>query len=416
MANVQPFPGIRYQPASFDGDLSSVICPPYDVLDESDKSALMAKDDRNFVQVDLPFVPPKQAGPQAVYDRAAATVGAWLKSGTLIQDGSPAFYVYHQSYRYDGTDYVRKLFLGRLGLEAFGEGCVFPHEETFGGPKEDRLKLTQATQCNMSPIFGLYPDEGNEVSAVFDVAATGKPTCRATMDGMEHRLWVVRDPEIPVKVSALMGSRSIYIADGHHRYGTAMMYKSFVESQGGTLRPAHPVNFVLTAFCGMSDAGLLILPTHRVLHSPVGITVEKLLTGWSSGIERCGGEESDLTLVDGADGSETPVRFTNRAVLNELASEKSAAWRGLDLAYLHRYLIDELMAGQGRVEPQIEYVKAEQAARDMAAQTKGVACLTRSISMAALEQVSRAGDLMPHKSTYFFPKIATGLVIHSLTE
>lgn len=413
MAVVQPFRAIRYNPSQWAGDLSSVICPPYDVLDAEDRDALLARDPKNFVAIDLPHVPPKKAGPEEAYERAQNTLGTWLREGTLIRDTEPCLYVYHQAYEYQGRTYLRKMFFAALHLERFGQGCVVPHEETFGGPKEDRLKLTIATRCNLSPIFALYTDPENQVSRAFASVTSSQPKYVATMDGVENRLWATSAPDILSAVTALMADKNVYIADGHHRYGTGLMYRDFLIEQEGTLPANHPANFVLTVLCGMEDPGCLILPTHRVLTGLDGLDAAGLLEIWAEGCDSCPPDRADVTLFDGKD--EIPVRFTRPEALEELAPEKSAAWRALDLAYLHRYLIEDLLERRKGIRPNAEYHKLEAKARERTLDG-GIACLTRSIEMAALRAVSDAGDLMPQKSTYFYPKLATGLIARTLTS
>ncbi|OQZ00637.1 MAG: hypothetical protein B6D36_14850, partial [Planctomycetes bacterium UTPLA1] len=157
MAHIEPFTALRFT----ERDVSNLIAPPYDILDDTDKAALLRKDDHNIVAIDLPHVPPKTAGPDEVYQRAAGEMTSWLDIRCLARDELPGLYVYHQSYKLGKKTLTRKKFFARLRLEEFGRGQVFAHEQTFGGPKEDRLKLTAATRCNVSPIFGLYPDPAN---------------------------------------------------------------------------------------------------------------------------------------------------------------------------------------------------------------------------------------------------------------
>ncbi|MHC4610708.1 MAG: DUF1015 family protein, partial [Planctomycetota bacterium] len=163
MAEIRPFQAIRYDQTRWGGDLSNVIAPPYDVLDQSDKEALLSRSDHNIVAIDLPHIPPKSAGPPEVYQRSAQMLDGWLESGALVRESQPALYVYHQVFEHDGKRYTRRKFIARLRLVPFSEGIVLPHEQTFGGPKEDRLALTKATRCNVSPVFALYTDPQDAV-------------------------------------------------------------------------------------------------------------------------------------------------------------------------------------------------------------------------------------------------------------
>ncbi|MEE8170745.1 MAG: DUF1015 domain-containing protein, partial [Phycisphaerae bacterium] len=261
MAQIRPFRAIRYP----DRDISNRIAPPYDVLDRADKQALLARNDRNIVAIDLPHVPPKQAGPPETYEHAAMLLRQWLADGALRQDEHPALYVYHQTFAHGGRTYTRRKFFARLRIEEFGAGSVYPHEQTFGGPKADRLMLTRATRCNLSPIFTLFPDETNDVAGAFETAIKREPDAAGTLDGVESRLWAVTDAAVIDRVCGLLADRSVFIADGHHRYGTAVMYRDELAKSQGGLPDDHPANFVLCVLAGMEEPGLLILPTHRVV-------------------------------------------------------------------------------------------------------------------------------------------------------
>ncbi|UCG33532.1 MAG: DUF1015 domain-containing protein, partial [Phycisphaerales bacterium] len=262
MAAIQEFRAIRYGSGSGLGrDLSAVIAPPYDVLDEADKARLTAQSNYNIATIDLPFIPPKKAGPDEVYQQAAKTMNKWLEGGVLARDDKPAFYLYHQNFQWEGREYTRRLFFARLRLEPFGEGSVFPHELTFGGPKEDRLKLMKATRCQLSPIFGLYLDPANKIMSLLEAKVVSEPDVAAVMEDVANRLWAVTDPDANAAVRDAMSDKKIYVADGHHRYSTALMYRDWLAEQEGELAPDHPARFVLMALAVMEDPGMLILPT-----------------------------------------------------------------------------------------------------------------------------------------------------------
>ena len=177
MADIRPFRGIRYDTGKLGADLSAQIAPPYDVLAEADKAALLARSDRNIVAIDLPHVPPKTPGPDAVYAEAAERLSAWRSDGTLLTETSPAVYRYHQTFTHGGRTFTRHMLAARLRLERYGEGSVFPHEQTFPGPRADRLKLMQATRCNLSPVFAMYTDPKGQVAAALGNAA-GAPDAK----------------------------------------------------------------------------------------------------------------------------------------------------------------------------------------------------------------------------------------------
>jgi uncharacterized protein (DUF1015 family) len=232
------------------------------------------------------------------------------------------------------------------------------------------------------------------------------------MEGVENRLWIVTDAAVIDRVRSAMAPKKIFIADGHHRYGTGLNYRDYVAEQaGGSLPKNHPANFVLMVLASMNDPGCVILPYPRVL---AGTSLDTVLSAWRPGIAEAPESDADVTLFEGATGRTACIRFTDRAKLQSLAPDQSDAWRALDVAYIHRYLIDELMTAAGAGEPTIRYVKSTDVAKKVAQEESGVALLVRATPMDHLRGVSEAGDLMPQKSTYFYPKLATGLTINPL--
>lgn len=428
MSEIQPFAAIRYATGATHRDLSSRLAPPYDVLDVEDKRRLLERDPHNFVAIDLPHVPAKAAGPPEAYQQARATFEQWLAEGALVRDPQPAIYVYHQRYTHGGQSYVRRKFFVRLRLEPFGSGSVFPHEQTFGGPKEDRLALTRAVQANLSPIFGLYSDPQNGVIELLEQAKPAEPLAVGTLDGVENLLWAVTDPGTIEQVRRQMADKPVFIADGHHRYGTALLYRDELRQQQGDLPDDHPANYVLTVLCGMEDPGLLILPTHRVLTGVTGVAellggdarlrVEPLAVADPDEVPRQLAEYGPQALALFEADRWHVVRPAAEDLLDALEPEHSPAWRRLALAVLHAYIIDRRIVPDrlGGQRPQIEYVKSAPAAVQKARDNTGCAFLLQPTTMDELRAVCQAGDLMPQKSTFFYPKLASGLVIHSLRD
>jgi uncharacterized protein (DUF1015 family) len=264
MAHIRPFSAIRYASRP-ELNFSHVIAPPYDVIDDSGKAALQARHPHNIVTADFPYTVPKTAGPDAVYEQASITLDSWMRAGVLKRDGRPALYPYAQRYEHNGRMLHRRGFIALVRLSPFGEGQVVPHEQTYKGPIEDRLKLMRATGVQMSPIFGLYSDSRHEMTNLLYRNAI-KPELSGTLDGVQHDLWSVIDAEVENQVIDFMGTKPVYIADGHHRYTTALQYQFEQEqANGGPLPPAHPANWCMFVLVAMQDDGLLILPTHRLV-------------------------------------------------------------------------------------------------------------------------------------------------------
>ena len=412
MPEIKPFAAIRFDHTRCNGDLSALIAPPYDVLNQAEKDALLAKSDRNIVAIDLPHIPPKSAGPPGAYERAARLLEAHLADGALVHENRPALYVYHQEFEYGGASFTRRKFFAVVRLQPFSEGSILPHEETFGGPKEDRLALMKATQCQLSPILGMFADPGDRVGGAFAGETARAPDVTADMGGIQHRLWIVTDAGVIDRVTSELAEKRIFIADGHHRYGTALMYRdSVLERAGGSLAHDHPANYIMFVLASMDDPGCLILPYHRVL---AGVDSETVRAAWSAGTAPVSPKDADVVLFDGRSGEETALRFGARDSLREVEPDHCDAWYELDYAYLHRYLIDVLLHKSLAAPPDVRYVKSADAARRTARDESGVALLVNATTMAQLRKVSEAGELMPPKSTYFHPKLATGLAMYPL--
>jgi uncharacterized protein (DUF1015 family) len=426
VAQIRPFSGIRYSKKI--GDLSNVIAPPYDVLNEIQKSALQSKHPNNIVTVDLPFLPPKSVGPDEVYLGANQTLQSWINAGILEKDRRPALYPYAQTYQWGPRSYHRRGFYALVKLSPFGHGDVVPHEKTYPGAIEDRLKLMRYTGMQLSPVFGLFSDPRGEVNALLYKNA-GRPEHTGTMDGIKNDLWSVIDAEIETQVIDLMKARPIYIADGHHRYTTALQYqKEAAELNGGTLPPTHPANYCLFCLVPMQDDGLLILPTHRL----IGNLQDFEMTIFRHAVkDYFDVTETNLTpdqfedaatanhtfgLYDGAAKKLYLLKLKNDDVLKTLEPNQSDAWRRLDVAILQRYLLDEI------IQPEFaegELTKGYTAyANEVAPQVDGkkyqIALMLKSTPLHALEELGKHKEVMPQKSTFFYPKLATGLVMNSL--
>lgn len=413
MAEVAPFAAIRFDTACTDDDVSHLLAPPYDVLDQADKDALLARSDRNIVAIDLPHLPPKSAGPPEAYEKSAQVLKKWLVDGTFIREKIPALYLYHQQFRHNGREHTRRKFIARVRLQPFSDGVILPHELTFGGPKEDRLALMKATRCQLSPVFGLYADPEDRVGRAFSGTASTPPDVTGMLEGVDNRMWIVTDPGVTNVVVTALADKNVYIADGHHRYGTALLYRDWLASQrGGSLPPNHPANYVMFVLASMDDPGCLILPYYRVLPD---IELDAVLEAWSDGTKPAGRDQADIVLWEGRTETAKPLSFTNREILKSLEPDQCEAWHKLDYAYLHRYLIDELLAKKlGGEKPQVRYVKSDEDAKETARNESGVALLVKATPMGHLRAVSESAGLMPQKSTYFYPKLATGLTINPL--
>jgi uncharacterized protein (DUF1015 family) len=406
------------------------------VLDEKGKAALQARHPNNIVTIDLPHLPAKSVGPDETYAGANAVLQAWLRAGVLKQDERRAFYPYAQSYDHAGRTHHRRGFIALVKLSPFGQGHVVPHEKTYASAIEDRLKLTRATGTLLSPIFGLFSDPKSEVTNLL-YHNLSHPEQTGTMDGIKNDLWSVIDSEVENQVIDLMGHKPIYIADGHHRYTMALQYQKEAEQEnGGPLPPNHPANYCMFVLVGMQDPGLVILPTHRLIGGLQNFDVEAFRAAIAPNFEMtemavgpdhmtqavdslAHGSPHSFGLYDGKNRRLYSLKLTNLDVLKTLEPNQSEAWRRLDVAVLQRYLLDEIL------QPQFgggnDLAKGYTAyAKEIAPQVDGkkyqIALLLRPTPLHALEELGKHNEVMPQKSTFFFPKLATGMVMYSMNS
>ena len=430
MADVQAFRAFRYDLARV-GNLSDVIAPPYDVIDSALQDQLYARSPNNVVRLILGRETPADTERDNRYTRAAQALRDWMQDGVLVQDSARSLYVYHQEFEVEGRRHTRKGFMARVRLEPFGSGRIYPHEETMSGPKADRLKLFQATQMNLSQVFGLYPDGDGTAQAKLDAAVGRQPPRQATDHlGVVSKLWPVTDQQVVSAVTGMLADKPIFIADGHHRYETALRYLQDKQQSGEVTGPDHPANFVLMMLVGMSDPGLRVLPTHRLVSgigNPRADALRLALAGHFE-LETVASAKDAWELIE-ADGSQQMLgfgtiadgvwqlgRFKSPQLMAEVAAEHSEAWRELAVAVLHRVVLDRLLrAGSVSDGPRCRYVHLLKEVTDVvAAKSCELAVLVPPATMGHVESIASNLEKMPPKSTYFYPKLLSGLVVNSL--
>ena len=441
MPRIEAFPGLRYDLGHV-GALCDVIAPPYDVIDPAMQDGLYEKHPANVVRLILNRSEPGDDEQQNCYSRAARFLRNWQQEGVLFQEPDPAVYVYHQIFEIEGNSCLRCGFMARCGLERFGEGNIYPHEETMSGPKADRLKLTRACQANLSQIFGLYPDPEAEIQDILEEAIVGVIPLEATDElGVVHRIWPVTDVSVLSRLTAKMGPKPLFIADGHHRYETACNYRDELAANG-ELKPTDPANGVLMMCVGMNDPGLIVQPTHRLLRGLPDLTAEELVERLGDCFStRIAGEGSDLAetvweeieteneqgtigLFTTKDQRWTVARISarGRERMAELVPDHSADWRGLGVSILHRLIVDDLLDAAGHPKPGYVHTvsklvqgldeNSEPGGAGEVSEPYRLAALVMPATLAHIRQISEHGERMPAKSTYFYPKLLAGLVIH----
>jgi uncharacterized protein (DUF1015 family) len=431
---IRPFRALRYDP-EVAGALGLVIAPPYDVVGPDLHRRLLERHPRNAVRLDLPEVVPGE-DPDERYRRVARTLTAWRSDGTLRKDPKPSVYVYEQAYRVPGTSLERmqRGFFARLRIEPFGPGSsVLPHERTLAGPKEDRYRLLRATGLNTSPVVGLYEDPGRDAQAALAMIVQAPAAVDLTDDeGVRHRLWVVPDEgegSPAARLTAAAAAGDVVIADGHHRYETAVRYRDERRvNQTGEQDPAF--DFVLMLFLDAASQ-LTVLPTHRVVRglgeeatARLVARLPELFTVADESGEQLAARFEAAGGLRGGDGRFGLVTRTGawllearREAFAAMPAQGGPAARALDVSLLSEALevlagVDAAaVAGGGRIT---YTTSAAEAVALVAAGNDGAdaAFLLEPTPVASIMAVSRAGDLMPQKSTYFYPKALTGLLFN----
>jgi len=420
VADLKPLRTLRYEAATA-GPLEDVIAPPYDVIDDELRARLVARSPFNVVEIDLP-----RADGGDPYEHAAATMSAWRERGVLVREDEPAIWALRQDYTGpDGRDLARTGFLARVRVEEYGPGRIRPHERTHPGPKEDRLRLTRATRTNLSPIFSLFPDPDGAVRGALDQLASGEPFAAATdHEGTRNTLWRISDPGALDGLGRMLADAELLIADGHHRYETARVYAEEVGGEG-----EH--RYVLMLLCSLADPGLTVFPTHRLLtglkDDPAkqeairetlmrDFEITELPT--TGDLEPPSGSPVAFGYMDSFHRKPYRVTLKDQAIADRELAGMPEAYRRLDTAVLEAIV---LRGALGMSEDDIshlrglDYSKSLDDAIDAVVSGRADAgFFMRSTPVDQVREVAEAGESMPPKSTYFFPKVPTGLVFNPL--
>lgn len=452
MADVRPFPGIRYDPRKA-GSLANLTCPPYDIISPAEREALYARSPYNIVRIESGLDQSDDSPERNRYTRARESLSAWLAAGVLHPEQRPALYLTHHEFTHRGRRYMRRTLMAAVRLEEFEKGVVRPHERTHEGPKQDRLNLMQALQANVSPVMGMYQDADNAIQTILAKIEMRRPDAVFT-DAWEdlHRVWVMPASFISQDLNKAFAEKPLYIADGHHRYETALYYRNLRRAaEGDKADPNAAYNFVFMGLINMADPGLLGLPYYRVL---MGVEQRALLR-----LPQMARESFDVREIEiGQDTPEAMFQRYEEAVAplrNERAipgltgvgrqviglyamggdrvlaltvkddapvlrsGGHSLAWRSLGPCLFQGGImgpLTDISEEEAQKRNQIDYLKdGEEAIRRVMQGDASLAVLLDPVPMPLLKDVADAGERLPPKSTYFYPKLPTGLVINPLT-
>ena len=432
MAEIAPLTPLRYDPDKLPGGLASVVAPPYDVINAAQRAELAARDPHNVVRLILP-----EGEGEARYANAAALLAGFRASKVLVRDPEPAYYRYDQTFTPPGDGQARPItrrgFLALVKVVPFSARIVLPHERTLSGPKEDRLKLFRATQTNLSPGFMLYRDPANALRAPLQAA---RPIAEfRTQDGIQHALAKVSDAEAVRAITAQIAASSLLIADGHHRYETALRYAGEVDAPS----PRSESKYFMTFLVNGDDPELVVFPTHRFVHSLPSFSVNELLAlaretfevrllapGASAGAItqelRAAGAKGPALAAAAATGEVAILALRKDVDLarHPTLGQVPAVLRRTDVALLHAGILEHLLGITREAQAARTNLLYPQdtagALGDLRAGKGQVLFVMNATPVAHVREVAEAGEVMPQKSTFFYPKVLTGLAIHTLEK
>ena len=423
MPEIMPFKGILYNPELLKS-ADELICPPYDVISPAFQQNLYNSSPFNAIRLELPM----EADP---YAAAAERLGEWLRDGELQNDSEPAIYPYFQTFEdSDGVSHTRCGFFAAMRLHDFSEKKVLPHEKTLSGPKADRLNLFRKTKTNISSIFGLYADESKIADRVMkEFAQSHEPIVDALFQGVSNRLWRITEPELVAQFQQSLQERAVYIADGHHRYDTGVNYRNERAAANPDHTGQEPYNFILTYLANIHDEGLLIFPIHRLVHSLESFDVVALkarlaefftvtaLQDRAALKAYFGREPSNYTYGVVSPGSIIGITLkSNPDTLVDPA--RAEALKSLGLVLLHDLIFGKLLGiSQEAMAKQSNLLYVHDDREVFEAVESGkvqVGFVVKPTTVGQVLAVSETGEVMPQKSTFFYPKIMTGLVFNSI--
>jgi len=448
MAQVHPFRAYRYNPAKCDS--GRVLTQPYDKITPAMQEKYYAADAHNLIVVEKGRTQPQDGPGNNVYTRAAAALREWIAQGVVVQEPKECFYAYLQEYAVPGSGErrTRNAFIGLCTLEDYENKVIFRHERTLSGPKADRLELLRHTKTHTGQLFMLYADQERRIDALLAAAAAAAAPAMELRDeyGVMHRLWLMADAEQVAEIQRVMAAQKLVIADGHHRYETALNYRNERRAQAGGIVPDAPYERTMMTFVNAESEGLTILPTHRVVahvadfswsgfrrHLEPWFQVEEISSGKGAGREAALRQilEKMTALRDAraigllagaAAGREANCVLTLRpgANLGTLLREDSPLQRELDVALLHHGILEgalgispESVSKEANLSYEREATAALRAVESGAAQ---LAFLLNPVDVRKVIEVATAGEVMPQKSTDFYPKLLSGVTMCRLEE
>lgn len=433
MAVVRPFRAVRYVRPS-GADISALAAPPYDVVTSDQRDRLLVADERNVVALELPEGALDPHAPRNRYETGGARWRAWLSDGVLAQDADPAIYVLEQRYAQGAIEISRRGFVVAVDLEPFAAGVVLPHERTLPKAIDDRLNLTRATAANLSQVFGMFADPEHATDALIDKAMSTPALATATDEaGVLSTIWALTDPADHAALAALLADERIFIADGHHRYTTALAYRDERRATTGAAEAAESPAYdsVMMALVNMDDPGLTVWPTHRIADAPGPFDADAFWTALAEHFELtelpAGHPSAALASPDGRttflvrtrDGRTRVARLRSDVDHSSaFPAGSSEAWRSIDVAVLQELVLSPLLDIHPDRPATLDRLRFSKDAHEAlkAASEHDAVFIVNPTRMEQVADVALAGETMPQKSTYFYPKLLSGLLFKRLDD
>ncbi len=426
MAEVKAFKALRFTKKA--GDISKNVCPPYDIISEQERLSFIAESENNIIRLEKPV------GDNA-YEDAKKLYLDWSDKGIIDCDDKKGIYVYEEEFDALGNRYKIKGIFVRVRLEEFEKKVVLPHEETLSKAKQDRFDLMCATFCNFSPIYCMYTDEKREISSVVNAMSAGNAEIEFTAgDGVVQRIWKCEDQATTDKVEELFNDKRLFIADGHHRYETGLRFRNHLIDKGVIVDKDHDANFIMMFLIDMENSGLVVFPTHRMVTDLASFDEEKALEGMKQYFDvteicECEIDEklalhvNDKASVFAAPSGKFYLSVMKKDAekkLSEMNPDKSDSYKGLDVTVLHSLILENILGiDKENMAKQINLKYTRDKDEAIEAVKSGKANCSFIINATKVEEikaVALANEKMPQKSTYFYPKLITGLVMNRLGE
>lgn len=427
MAEIKGYKGLRFN-CEKAGKIEELVCPPYDIISDQQREEYIKTNPHNIIRLELPKGDDK-------YNKAAEILKDWLAKGILVKEDKPAIYIYEEEFTAYGERKAIKGIICRVKLEEFSKGIILPHEFTLSKAKEDRLNLMKATNCNFSQIYSLYMDGGKNTLGKIDSLSKSEPDIQLQdNDNVTHRMWIIKDEKAIADICSDFADRKLYIADGHHRYETALNYRNYLREQG-LAKEGDACDYQMMMLVDMEHPGLVVFPTHRLVRNLDSFNAERVIDGCKEYFDVT--EHSDINTIEstlmelynqgkkayafycgGSSYKLLVLKDTN--IIKKLLPNASTATQQLDVTILHTLILEKIFgidAENMAKQINLTYTKIfDEAISSVQQGNSQCAFILNPTRVSEIREVASNGEKMPQKSTYFYPKMITGLVMNQLED